>query len=108
MENIKDYAKELVELKAKHGTVYELKVPLNDDETEFATVFLRKLDRDTYKMASKLIQKDELQGVEFLIKTLRIGGDSAAKINEDFDALRSAASSILPMLIAKEGSLKKN
>ena len=32
----------LVELKQKYGVVYTLTVPINDEETEHATVYLRK------------------------------------------------------------------
>ena len=108
MDKKKDYEKELAELKSKYGTVYTLTVPTNDEETEFAMVFLRKMDRVCYQSVSKLIQKDELQAVESLIKTLRIGGDSASLICDSFDALRSAATAILPMIVAKQGELKKN
>lgn len=105
---MKDYSKELAELKGKYGVVYTLEIPLNEEGTEIATVFLKKLDRLTYKVAAGLIQKDELQAVEMLIKALRIGGDEAKLITEDFDALRSASNSIIPLLQAREGSLKKN
>lgn len=101
-------AEELKELKEKFNNVYTLTVPTNDEETEFATVFLKKLDRPTYKVVSALIQKDELNGVESLIKSLRIGGDEATAITDNFDALRSASLSLIPMLSAKQGELKKN
>ena len=104
----KDYTKELAELKVKHGVVYTLEVPLNDELTEYATIFMRKLDRTTFQVASKLILKDELQAVEMLIKNLRIGGDDATKITNDFEALRCASNTVLPMLQAREGTLKKN
>lgn len=105
---MKDYSKELSELKAKYGTVYTLEIPLNDESTEKATVFLRKLDRVTFQVISKLIDKDVLKATESLINTLRVGGDDAKLITEDFDALRSASNAIAEMLFAREGSLKKN
>lgn len=99
---------ELKELREKHKGCYELTVPLNDEATETATVFLRKIDRIVYASVSKLIQKDEMLAVESLLKSLYVGGDELKLIVEDFDALRSASTGILPMLVARDASLKKN
>lgn len=98
----------LDELKAKHGTVYTLEIPTNEDGSEKATIHLRKLDRLTYSAVSKVIQKDELQATEILLKALYVGGDDLKPILDDFDNLRSASNAIVPMLTAKEASLKKN
>lgn len=99
---------ELQDLKSKYGTVYTLTVPVNDDETEHATIYLRKMDRACYSTVSKLVQKDALLGLENLIKTLYVGGDEVIKVTENFDALRAAESPCLEILMAKQGSLKKN
>jgi hypothetical protein len=98
----------LDELKAKHGTVYTLEIPTNEEGSEKATIYLRKLDRLTFTAVSKVIQKDELQATEVLLKALYIGGDELSSILNDFDNLRSASNAIVPMLQAKEASLKKN
>jgi hypothetical protein len=105
---MKNYENELKELKSKYGTVYTLTVPLNDELTENATIFLRELDRQTFQIATKLLQKDSLQAVEMMLKSLRVGGDEASVIIDNFAALRSAGDALTPMLIAREGSLKKN
>ena len=99
---------DLQALKTKYGTVYTLTVPTNDEETEQATVYLKKVDRVIYASVSKLIQKDEMLGIESLLKSLYIGGDKVEKITENFDALRSAEVSLRQILAVKEGSLKKN
>lgn len=104
-EQLQDLKKQL---KEKHGVVYELNVPLNDDGTESATIFLRKIDRVCFNTVSKLVQKDELMGIESLVKTLYIGGDDVNLIVNDFEALRAASIAVLPMLQAREASLKKN
>lgn len=106
MKNQTELEKELTELKAKHTEVWTLKV--KDKTGAEVTVFLKELDRTTYQVASKLIQKDELQGVEALLKALWIGGDNVALITGDFKALRSASVSILPLIQTEEGELKKN
>jgi hypothetical protein len=95
-------------LKSKYGTVYTLTVPTNDEETEFATVYLKKVDRVIYASVSKLIQKDEMLGIESLLKSLWIGGDKVEKITDNFDALRSAELSLRQILSVKESTLKKN
>lgn len=100
--------KDLQELKTKYGNYYTLIVPTNDEETEHATVYLRKMDRVCYSSVSKLVQKDSLLGLESLIKTLWIGGDDVKLITENFDALRAAEGACLEILMAKQAVLKKN
>lgn len=95
------------ELKAKHGVVYTLEIPEENGEKNI-TLYLRKLDRQTYSAVSKVIQKDELQATEVLLKSLYIGGDDISKVTESFDNLRSASNAIVEILKAKEGTLKKN
>lgn len=99
---------QLSELKTKYGTVYTLTVPINEDETEFATVYLRKMDRPCFSSVQKLVQTDSLKAIENLIKTLYVGGDEVTKITDNFDALHSAEGACLDMIKAKHGSLKKN
>lgn len=98
----------LEKLKAKYGTVYTLVVPTNDEETEYATVYLKKVDRLIYASVSKMIQKDEMLGIESMLKSLWIGGDKVEKITDNFDALRSAEVKLRELLYVKESSLKKN
>jgi hypothetical protein len=101
-------SEELEKLKAKYGTVYTLVVPTNDEETEYATVYLKKVDRLIYASVSKMIQKDEMLGIESMLKSLWIGGDKVEKITDNFDALRSAEVKLRELLYVKESSLKKN
>lgn len=99
---------QLAGLKAKYGTVYTLTVPTNEDETEFATVYLRKIDRACFSSVQKIVQTDSLKAIENLIRTLYVGGDEVTKITENFDALHSAEGACLDMIKAKQGTLKKN
>lgn len=98
----------IAELKAKYGTVYTLSLPMPDDSGKTVTIFLRKMDRLVYKTVSALIQKESLMGVESLLRQLYIGGDNLESIINDFDLLRSAESTIVELLQAKQGELKKN
>ncbi len=97
----------LEELKKQHGTINELTVFLDEDGKETSTIYLRKLDRKTYQAASRVIQKDELEGAEVLIKNLYVGGDDYKIIIENFDALRAASIQLVKLLTPFEGSLKK-
>lgn len=96
----------LENLKKQHGEVYTLCVKNSKDET--VTVYLREIDRIVYKSVSALIQKDELTGVESMLRSLWIGGDSLDKIVNDFKALRNAGATIAPMIQTEAGELKKN
>jgi hypothetical protein len=92
------------ELKQKFGTVYTLEIPTGETGSELITIHLKKLDRQTYSAVSKIIQKDELQATEVLLKNLYIGGDELEKITNDFDNLRSASNAVVPILQAQEAT----
>jgi hypothetical protein len=95
------------ELKAKFPGVDIYTLTVNNSQGAPITVYLREMDRLAYKTVSGLMQKDELQGMESLLKQLCIEGDVSAIIS-DFKALRSATKTLLPMLQAEDGELKKN
>lgn len=96
------------EIKAKYPSSDIFTLTVKSKKGQDITIYLRELDRVAYKSVSALIQKDELLGVESFLKTLYVGGDDVALITDDFTALRSAAMTILPMLSAEAGELKKN
>ena len=102
----KDAAKLVEELKAKHGKVYTVTLPLGNDTDEKTTFYLREMDREVYKSVSKLIDKDELTGTESMIKSLWVGGDSVESLS--FYTLRSASNTLGDMIAVKSGVLKKN
>ena len=98
---------QIEKLKALHSCdIFTLKV--KNKAGEQLTVFLKELDRITYKSNSALIQKDEMLGVEGLLRSLWVGGDEVGKIINDFKALRSAAVTLVPILEVEAGELKKN
>lgn len=95
------------EIKMKYPSVDIWTLSVKSKKGETLTIHLREMDRVVYKAVSSLIQKDELMGVESFLKSLCVDGDVNAII-DDFYALRSAAMTILPMLSAEAGELKKN
>ena len=99
----------LQELKAKHGTVYTVTAPLDEDETQHATIYLRRPDRNTYSVVSKLAGgNDPLRAIEAGLKALYIGGDELKTVIENDTALMSCESVIVELLRKKEAILKKN
>ncbi len=95
------------ELKAKYGKIYELEIPLEDDngavESEF--LYLRKLDRKTYSIVSKMMEKDELTGTETALRTLTVRGDVDRVVN-DFDALRIAGTLLVEVIGVRSGNVR--
>ena len=96
------------EIKSKYPNSDIWTLSVKSKSGDLITVHLRELDRIAFKSVSALIAKDELLGVESFLKTLHVGGDDVKLITDDFTALRSAAITILPMLQAEAGELKKN
>lgn len=96
------------EIKSKYPNSDIWTLEVKSKRGEPIIIHLREMDRIAYKSVSALIAKDELMGVESFLKTLWVGGDDVKLITDDFSALRSAAITILPMLQAEAGELKKN
>jgi hypothetical protein len=109
MKDKKELETELNTLKGKYTTVFTLEVPLNDEETEIATIYLRKADRLTYASVGKLAQgSDPIKAVEACLKALYIGGDTLSLVTLNDDALLSCEAPIIELLQKKSASLKKN
>jgi hypothetical protein len=109
MKTKEELTEDLQLLKSKHKVVYTIEAPLNDEETEFATIFLKKPDRMIYAMVSKLAGgNDPLRAVEACLKACYIGGDDLNVITSNDEALMSCESSVVEMLKKKEAVLKKN
>jgi hypothetical protein len=98
--------KELEKLIGEHGKIFT--VSFEDEDEKEKTVYLKKMNKTIYKSSSALIEKDELTGLESLIKNLWVAGDPFQPIVDDLDALRNFGATIMPMISAKAGTLKKN
>lgn len=103
---------EIANLKVQHGcSIYELNVPLIDEPGgPVATMYLKKLTRPVYEIVQKAIAKSELDAAIIMINSLWVAGDDRKLIteSEDVDVLRCAANTLVPMLTARTGELKKN
>lgn len=99
----------LEELKKKYGVVYTLTVPLSEETSDVATLYLKKPDRTTRSLIGKLAQQDGLKAVEGALKNLHIGDVSELnKVLSNDDALASCEGSIVEMLTVQSATLKKN
>lgn len=104
-----NYENELKELKDKYKTVYTVVAPLNEDESETSTIFLKKPDRMFFSIVSKIAsQGDSFRTIEAGLKALHIGGDKLDLILANDDAIMSCESVIIELLKKKEAVLKKN
>lgn len=113
MKTEEEISKEAQELKAKYPGNSTLTIATNDDETEFVSVILRKIDRTTFNAANKMLGNDPLKATEMLLRTLYIGGDPIEAIlpadeQQKFENLRAADTYLSKMIKAREGALKKN
>lgn len=80
-----------------------------DENGVMVTIYLKKMERSVYVGADNLLsKKDSLTAGEFLIKNLWIGGYAKEKIIADLETLKNATQTMLPLLFAKSGELKKN
>ena len=96
-------------LKALHGKVYEVTVPLDeDDETKTATLILKKPDRGTYALISKLLDTDTIKATEGALKSMYVGGDKLDIVLENIDALVSCETAIVQIIRRKGATIKKN
>lgn len=92
------------ELKAKYGVIFKLEVPMSDGSTE--ELIVKKVGRREFEAGSKLLQKNEMQGLEFFLRALAIQGNPEAIIS-DFDAMRSAGELMADIIAVKTGNVTR-
>lgn len=95
-----EISKEIEELKGKYSSLFRLDVPMEDGT---AVLLLRPLDRVTYSASIKLMQKDELQAGEMILKSLKVGGDDIAPVIKDFESLRVATELLIEVITPRAG-----
>ena len=96
-------------LAASYTPIYTIEVPLDEDELEYATIFLKKYDRIVLSALQKLVTgPDPLKAIEFYIKNCYLGGDDINLILNNLDALRACEGVVVDMITAKKAKLSKN
>ena len=96
-------------LSAIHKPLYTITVPLDEDETETATIFLKKFDRTTLAAVQKVaVGGDSLKATEIFLKATFLGGDDLSLVLGNLDALRACESVVIELITAKKAKLAKN
>jgi len=97
------------EVKIPTGTVFTLIVPLDRENKEKATFYLKDISEDVFLAARTLMNKDrDFEAVRLIIKALWVGGEPPERLNGNFVASQSARKLIGELLEPVEGELKKN
>lgn len=101
---------ELEKLKQTNSSVREMVVFLDtDDENKTATIFLKKPDKTTRSIVSKLVNQDKFdRAVVACLNALYLGGDELKLITENDDAIESAGMGVVELLQVQKATLKKN
>ena len=100
---------ELVKFKQVHKVVRTLEVFLDTDSDEIATLFLKKPDKTTRSLVSKLVSQDKYdRAVVACLNALYIGGDELKLVNDNDDAIESAGLGVVELLKVQQAVLKKN
>jgi len=100
----------LEDLKQKYGKIITVEIPLSEDnEDEKAVFYLKKPDKVTRKMISKLAagevpEKAVIAGYN----ALRVGGDDVSILEANYDALLSAEDALIEILKVQKAIIKKN
>jgi hypothetical protein len=89
------------ELKEKYGKIFKLDIPTDNGEK---TLYLRKIDRLTYKAAMSMMEKDELEASSMILRALTVEGD-AEEIISEFDDLRVASSLLIEVIGTRTGNV---
>lgn len=110
MKNEIELKQELEKLKQTNSSVREMVVFLDtDDETKTATIFLKKPDKTTRSIVSKLVNQDKFdRAVVACLNALYLGGDELKLVTENDDAIESAGMGVVELLQVQKATLKKN
>jgi hypothetical protein len=109
MKTTEELAEIKTALKTANKVVYELEVPIDEDETIFATLFLKKPDRSILSMLTALINKGDMyRAIDAFLKAVYIGGDELSIVTTNDDALIACESAVVQMIERKKVTLKKS
>jgi len=101
---------DLEALKLKYGKITTVTIPLDeDDETKVLTYHLRKPDKATRKMISKLANSEMPERAVLAgYNALRVAGDEVKELENNDDALISAEDALIEVLKVQKATIKKN
>lgn len=96
---------QLNQWKAKHGAVSQVKVPLNDEETEYVYCYFKKPTLDIIGAAAKFAETDPVKSGNILFESCYLGGDAEVK---EIDECRMSAMQALSSMFKVRASEIKN
>ena len=101
--------KSALQAKLNPAPVYTVIVPLDEEETIFATIYIKAFDRMVLSSVQKIIgSNDILKAVEVFLKNTYVGGDEIELVTGNFIAIRACQDTVFELMTAKKAILKKN
>jgi hypothetical protein len=98
--------KKIETLKVKHGKdIFEISVPLDDENKEFATAYFKKPTRDHFSIYAMKVGSNPIEAAEILLNNTFIEGDR--KILEEDELFFSAMGKLDEMIKVRVASIKK-
>lgn len=94
----------LKKLEEKHGKIYTVEVPMNDDGTEVAVGYFKYIDRQL--MGAALSIKNPMESKEMVLNETFLDGHK--EILTDDELFFSASMMVDQMMTFRRASLKKN
>lgn len=100
----------ITELKAKHGKIITVIIPLDeDDESKVLKYYLKKPDKTTRKLISKLASGEVPERAVIAgFNALRVAGDEVSELEKNDDAILIAESALVEILTVQKAIIKKN
>ena len=99
----------IAELKEKYGKITTVVIPLDeDDSSKVLTYYLRKPDKLTRSMVSKMAQTSTERAVIKAFEALKVGGDEVSALQQNDDALIIAEDALIQILSVQKAIIKKN
>lgn len=99
----------IAELQAKHGKITTVIIPLDeDDASKVLTFYLKKPDKLTRSMISKVAQTSTERATIKGFESLRVAGDNVLDLQKYDDALIIAEDALIQILTVQKAIIKKN
>jgi hypothetical protein len=93
------------ELKKKHGEVFEIVVPMDDEEKEYAVGYVKKPTRHVLGAVSGMVNSNPVRAAEIMLANCWIAGDDRLKTDDDL--FMSAIQPLFSIIKVRNGELKK-
>lgn len=92
--------------KHKVETVYQLKIPVNDEGTEHAIGYIKKPSRQILGAALSVMNTNPLKANQIILESCWLEGDQ--RILKDDDLFMSAGALLGEIVKVRQGEIKKN